>query len=763
MSPPRQSPRRQRYLIPCIPRLKISLGEGSCALFFDSSCGTSRITMTVDNDRGVLCGIWVCPDGKVHLSRRWKGGRTEDSCSDFQPFLWANEPAGTAIELEGEGELAYLNAFESMEDYREFLKLREPGLQKAMISQVEHQYLLANGERLFDGFFLSDLKRCQCDIETRCTKKGGFSNPNRAKDRVLAIGLQFGDEQEILLLEEESDAGERALLERFNAVLKERDPDTIEGHNFFKFDLNYLKIRCKKLGVLALWGRFGQEARFRNSRIRVAERWIDFPRCDLPGRCVFDTYLMVQFYDLVRRDMPSYRLKDIARYFGLSSDDNRTYLDGDKIDTAFDEDREQFVAYLKDDLRETKGIADILLPTYFAQASNFPMTLQEITLRGAATKLDLLFLEKYYEAKHALPQPLQVHGFEGAFSKSFESGVFEKVLHFDVASLYPSLLLSIGRCPEGDSLEMFIPLLKELKEYRLRYKKRAKEAESAELRAEYDARQASFKVIINSFYGYLGFNGARFSDSDLAAEITAKGRALLLSLIQSFSENGCTVLEADTDGIYLASDTYFDDPCVLLKKIESSLPEGIELEFDGKYASMFCYKAKNYALYDGTTLTIRGSALRSRGIEPYLKELTDCLLNHLLGVEGCDPVKLAEEYRSAIDAHTMPVERLAKSEFLSQNPEKYKDAVEISAKPRRASLEVALTMSPMPRMGERVQYFIAPGEKAREPDWKRACALNQFDPKHKSYDSAYYGKKLDDWLKRYAAFINTDTQQTLLF
>ena len=719
--------------------------------------------MTTTSDRGTICGMWVCPDGKVHVSRRWKEGRQEDTCEDFSSFVWSNEPAGDSTTLNGEGELKYLNRFASMEDYRAFLKLRERGLEKATISMVEHQYLLAQGERLFDGFFLSDLRRCQCDIETRCTTNGGFSNPNRGKDRVLAIGLQFGDEQEILVLEEESDAGERALLERFNAVLSERDPDIIEGHNFFKFDLNYLRIRCKKLGVPARWGRFGQEASFRNSRVRIAERWIDFPRCDLPGRCVFDTYIMVQFYDLVRRDMPSYRLKDIARYFGLSSDDNRTYIDGDKIDDAFDNDRATFIAYLKDDLRETKGIADILLPTYFAQASNFPMTLQEITLRGAATKLDVLFLEKYYKAGHSLPLPPPVHGFEGGFSKSFESGVFQNVLHFDVASLYPSLLLSMNRCPAGDPLGMFIPLLEELKAYRLRYKKLAKDAETPELRAEYDARQTSFKVIINSFYGYLGFSGARFADSDLAAEVTAKGRALLLSLIQSFSDHGCTVLEADTDGIYLASDCYFDNPDELLKKIEATLPEGIELEFDGKYASMFCYKAKNYALYDGNVLTIRGSALRSRGIEPYLKELTDCLLHYLLGVETSDPVRLAETYRTAIEAHTMPIERLARSEFLSQNPEKYKDAVEISAKPRRASLEVALTMSPMPRMGDRVQYYVTMGEKARDPDWKRARSIEQFDASSAPYDAAYYTKKLDEWLKRYSSFIHTDTRQGLLF
>jgi len=37
------------------------------------------------------------------------------------------------------------------------------------------------------------------------------------------------------------------------------------------------------------------------------------------------------------------------------------------------------------------------------------------------------------------------------------------------------------------------------------------------VRDEAQARQATFKILINSFYGYLGFSGARFGDGDLAA------------------------------------------------------------------------------------------------------------------------------------------------------------------------------------------------------------------------------------------------------
>ena len=40
--------------------------------------------------------------------------------------------------------------------------------------------------------------------------------------------------------------------------------------------------------------------------------------------------------------------------------------------------------------------------------------------------------------------------FEGGYTRSFKEGVFHHVLHFDVASLYPSLLLGIGHAQHQD-------------------------------------------------------------------------------------------------------------------------------------------------------------------------------------------------------------------------------------------------------------------------------------------------------------------------
>jgi len=40
-------------------------------------------------------------------------------------------------------------------------------------------------------------------------------------------------------------------------VIRDRDPDVIEGHNIYKFDLDYLRVRAEKYGVKLAWGRDG--------------------------------------------------------------------------------------------------------------------------------------------------------------------------------------------------------------------------------------------------------------------------------------------------------------------------------------------------------------------------------------------------------------------------------------------------------------------------------------------------------------------------
>ncbi|MBL9188854.1 MAG: DNA polymerase [Opitutaceae bacterium] len=707
---------------------------------------------------GSLCGVWVDDAGRVHTTVATADGARETRTAALRPFAWlgaepAGLPAGVTVEaLRGEGAFRFLAHAENREAFDAFLKTaRDAGVDS--LRPIESQFLLQNRARLYRDLMFGQLRRCQLDIEV-ASPSGSFPDAARPDDRVLAIGLRGAGRNHLLLLEQPTDAAEKSLLLALNAALAELDPDVIEGHNIFKFDFDYLRQRAKRHKVSCAWGRYGQNASFRSSKLKVAERWIDFTRCDLPGRAVVDTYLLVQLHDITTREMTSYGLKEAAIYFGITDEDSeRTYIEGALIQRVFAEDRARFCAYLEDDLRETQGIADQLLPTYFEQARTFPTLLQEATLRGATSKIDLLFLEEYYHARQAVPAPPEVQPFEGGYTRSFQEGVFRHVLHFDVASLYPSLLLHIARNPRNDTLGVFIPLLRRLREYRLKYKQLAKTGATADERAEAQARQTSFKILINSFYGYLGFSGARFGDGELAAEVTRRGRELLQALIDEFALHGATILEADTDGIYLSSEKFHAEPEKLLALVAPILPAGIELEFDGRYAAMFCYKAKNYALYDGKKITLRGSALRSRGIEPFLKQLTGQLIRFLLGASPESPVVAAEAFRKQIAARTLPVAELAKSEILNQAPEAYERLIAEGGKPRRASAEVALQLSPRPRMGERVNYYITAKAKGKTSDWQRARALALHDPIAAPYDPDYYAEKLDDWLERYATFL----------
>lgn len=737
--------------------------RGVCALRVNIGCSACepQVARPLNSMPGSLCGVWVDEAGRVHTTVETADGGRAEHIEALRPFAWLNDtPADanlsalTLEKLAGEGPFNRLVHAPDRATFDQILgDARGARAGVDVIRPLESQYLLQHRQRLYRDLSFGQLRRLQLDIEVGSTD-GSFPDATRPDDRILAIGLRFAGKPRLLVLEEMTDAAERKLLQSFNAALAELDPDVIEGHNLFKFDLDYLRQRSRRHKVGCLWGRYGQKAKFRSSRLKVAERWIDFTRCDLAGRAVVDTYLLVQLYDITTRELTSYGLKETAIYFGVTSEEGteRTYIDGKKIQHAFVEDRARFCAYLEDDLRETQGLADQLLPTYFEQARTFPILLQEATLRGATSKIDLLFLEEYYHSRQACPVPPEVKPFEGGYTRSFQEGVYRHVLHFDVASLYPSLLLHIARNPKNDTLGVFIPLLRQLREYRLKYKQIARTGPSEEERNEAQARQTNFKILINSFYGYLGFSGARFGDGELAAEVTRRGRELLQALIDEFSKHGCTILEADTDGIYLSSEKYFESPDALLALVTPILPPGIELEFDGRYAAMFCYKAKNYALYDEGKITLRGSALRSRGTEPFLKKLTDRTIAFLLGANPESPMVLLEDYRKRIGALAVPIDELAKGETLSQNLDAYERFIAEGGKPRRASAEAALKLNPRPRMGDRIVYYIARGQ-GRTSDWQRARALALYDATNAPYDAGYYLAKLDDWLERYGAFL----------
>jgi DNA polymerase I len=143
------------------------------------------------------------------------------------------------------------------------------------------------------------------------------------------------------------------------------------------------------------------------------------------------------------------------------------------------------------------------------------------------------------------------------------------------------------------------------------------------------------KLVVNSAYGYLGAGGlTRFADVHAANAVTRHGRATLELMCRELRARGVTLIEADTDGVYVAVPDGWtpDDERRVVAEVAALLPPLVQLELEGRYAAMLSHEPKNYALlgYDGE-LTLRGVAFRSSRAEPFgeafLRRAIGCLLD----------------------------------------------------------------------------------------------------------------------------------------
>src|SRR6202011_4114652 len=97
------------------------------------------------------------------------------------------------------------------------------------------------------------------------------------------------------------------------------------------------------------------------------------------------------------------------------------------------------------------------------------------------------------------------------------------------------------------------PMLSGLRERRIAVKREAERALSEGRREDHlaaDGLQHAFKILINSFFGFLGTNGLHFNDPDAAARVTAAGRSVMENIVTRLRERGCRVIEVDTDGAF---------------------------------------------------------------------------------------------------------------------------------------------------------------------------------------------------------------------
>src|SRR6266513_234072 len=707
-----------------------------------------------------IVAIELGETGTVRVYRREADESTVADVEPFHPFVWADsDVVDLAIDAEKlESDLKY-GWRVAVDSWKELIALRN-GLKKAnrdffaFTDPVQH-YLTAAGRTLFKELPFEELKRIQLEVLSFEEPVAGVADTGPG-DHIMSIALSdnSGWEELIVVDPKNVEESERAALKHITSLIKERDPDVIEGHNLYRIDLPYLVQRARKTKTKLDWGRSGGFLRSRPSRLQIAEKTIDYPKFTIEGRHFVDTFLLAQFYDVGMRTLSGFERVDVARHFGLCDSEELSALTGKQLQRAYIDNDESFRQRALCAVRETRAVAELLSPSFFVQAQIFPYNYQDVIVRGNATRINALFLREYFRQRHSIPEMPMVRGFEGGYTAIFFTGVARNVWHCDIASLYPSVMLQFDCFPASDRLQIFRHLLTDLRTFRLEAKANMRAANDRAKQQHFHALQNTFKILINSFYGYLGFAQGHFADFNAAARVTQIGRELLQKMIDWLTAHGAQVIEVDTDGIYFVppSDA---KPEELREALAKELPPGIEVEFDEQFDAMFSYKAKNYALLtrDGDVV-IKGGALKSRGLEKFQRVFLEEMIKLLMEGKSDAIPALREDFEKKIRDREWPIDMLMKTDTLQDSLDKYRAKIGAGGRNRAAAYELALASGRNYKPGEQLSYYIKATPK-KVAAYEAARLAIDFDPQNRDENVDYYVAKLDELVKKFSGLTAT--------
>jgi DNA polymerase elongation subunit (family B) len=287
------------------------------------------------------------------------------------------------------------------------------------------------------------------------------------------------------------------------------------------------------------------------------------------------------------------------------------------------------------------------------------------------------------------------------------------------------------------------------------------------------ALQNTFKILLNSFYGYLGFAQGHFADFDAAARVTQIGRDLLKKMIDWLDKRGAKVIEVDTDGIYFVPAVAVESPVSGEKPLTSAetadataiddlqiglakeLPAGIDVEIDEQFDAMLSYKAKNYALLtkDGDVI-IKGGALKSRGLEKFQRVFLEEMIKMIMQGKPEAIADLRNDFDRRIRNREWKIDMLMKTDTLQDSLEKYRAKIAGSARNRAAAYELALASGRNYKPGDQISYYIKATPK-KVAAYEAAKLATEFDPENRDENIDYYVAKLGDLVKKFSGLITT--------
>lgn len=470
-----------------------------------------------DDERRIV-GVHEFGEDEMIIYTRTDADEIKTRRESFRPFMHMTERAcekaqegfnGIEVhELSGQGVYDRLVTFERFRQFwsaRSYLNKHFGQGEIHIIPSMSTQYLTWTGKTLFGGMTMDDIHRMQVDIETYGSQ--GFPNAERPEDEVIIIS--FTDNRGLKLILHTSQQvnvehgfqcrDEQHLLTEFVRTIHRYNPDVLELHNGFGFDLPYLRDRCEMHDVPFALGRDNSKPSTYKSKKKFAEREQEYENFHIAGRNVIDSMFQAVDFDVYYRGLPNYKLKDLAKHFGIAAE-NRTYVAGDEISWYWDNDPKPLLKYALDDVIETRALVEELGNASFELTKILPFTYQDTLTAGTSGSIEALMAREYVRRGEAIPEADAGSPFGGGYTEMFRRGVYRDLAYADVSSLYPSIMLNYNVKPEADTLDIFKPLLQNLTDMRLETKAEMRAMDDSNPRKGLlNAQQQAYKILINCF------------------------------------------------------------------------------------------------------------------------------------------------------------------------------------------------------------------------------------------------------------------------
>lgn len=463
---------------------------------------------------------------------------------------------------------------------------------------------------------------------------------------------------------------EEAVIKKFIETVKKQEIDILISYNGDNFDFPYLRERADKYKIQLDLGINGEQVKLEKRGMNLGARVKGRPHIDLFPICR-------QIFNLSR-----YTLEDVYReIFSEEKIDIKTGEMYKTWDSGNDAELKNLFEYSMSDAKSTLRIALAILPLQYELSRITRDLLYESSRSSSGQRVESLLIREAYKKNILVPnkpsdriaEERQRSSYTGAYVVEPIKGIYDSIVLFDFRSLYPSIIISynidpstincnccIGKAektPTGkyfcEKKKGFIPeILSSLIKKRIEIKKKLKEEKNLEKKKFLDVEQQALKILANSMYGYYGFPRARWYSKECAESIAALGRKYIHKTIQEAKNFGFEVIYGDTDSVYItksneSKEKIIKDAQLFLKKINSELPEEMELEFQGFYPRGIFITKKRYAVLDEKgSLIVKGLETRRRDWANVAKDTQNKVLNAILKEKN--PEKAAEIVKETV-------------------------------------------------------------------------------------------------------------------